>query len=102
MTLQQQFEDTFKERDVITTKDIYNWYCSVKGGKSQVAYPTSIYGLVINPLLAKGIIIKITKGVYKLNHFTFESKVLETIEEQQEEMDEWDLYIKQKLDGKQI
>ena len=95
MTLLEQFQVDFKDAEFVTTKEIYAWYTSAKKGSSPYTYRTSLYTLIINPLLIKGVITKSAKGLYR-----FTNVVAQQIESQdhQQEMDEWDLYIKGKME----
>lgn len=65
--LQQQFLSTFLDREVITTREIYEWYCEVKSNPENLAYRSAIHSLIINPLMHKGLLLKLSGGIYQIN-----------------------------------
>ena len=94
MTLQEQFVDTFKESDVITTQDILIWYKAVKKGTTLYVSYSTPYNLIIYPLIAKGILVRVDKGLYKLSTNGEPSPEGKEITKEEEE---WESYIKNKL-----
>lgn len=117
MTIQDQFLKQFNTNEKITTKDIYEWYTQVKGGQSSFTYYSSIFSVIINPLVRKGILKKVSKGVYEVstlipvptttNRNTISNELIDLlsdIEEEEvneaketEEFDEFDLYLQNRL-----
>lgn len=64
--LQKDFLEYFKDQRVVTTKEIYNWYCAIKSNPENLPYRSAIHYLIINPLLHKGLIQKASGGQYIL------------------------------------
>lgn len=100
MTLQEKFTSYFQGVGYISTKEIFDWYTLVKSGDNPNTYRASIYALVINPLLMKGVLKKVEKGIYTLNQ-TAECKDLteEEVSCQEQELDDFDRYIQEKIKG---
>lgn len=99
MTLQERFVQNFKDMEYISTKDIFIWYNIVKSGGPS-AYRASIYALIINPLLMKGILKKVGKGIYTLLDQPLVCKDLtEEAICQEQELDDFDRYIQEKIKG---
>ena len=65
--LQDQFIQDFAEQGQVTTKEIYEWYCNIKHNPYQPPYRNQIHPLIINPLLHKGILVKIDFGTYRIS-----------------------------------
>lgn len=99
MTLQERFTQDFKDMEYITTKDIFEWYTMAKRGDNPHTYRAAIYSLIINPLLMKGILKKMNKGVYSLRVDCKRSDkdLSEEVKGQEQELDEFDKYIQQKI-----
>jgi hypothetical protein len=102
ISIQDQFLNAFAGRDEINTKEILEWYISIKRGVTNHAYYTSIFQLIINPLMRRDLLVKKSKGIYSINflniideneneneHYSNEST--------EENLDDLDLYIKNKL-----
>jgi len=99
MTLQERFIEYFHGVEYISTKDIFKWYNIVKSGGPST-YRASIYALIINPLLMKGILKKVEKGVYTLLNQPLVCKDLtEEAICQEQELDDFDRYIQEKIKG---
>lgn len=92
MTLQESFIASFQDVQYITTKDIYEWYSTAKRGGSLHTYRSAIYALIIVPLMQKGLLIKLSKGLYTLDQSATRVEATSN--------DEWETYIKSKLEGK--
>ena len=101
MTLQERFTQDFKDMEYISTKDIFEWYTTVKRGDNPHTYRAAIYSLVINPLLMKGQLKKMGKGVYSLRvDCKYVNKDLtEEVLCQEQELDDFDRYIQEKIKG---
>jgi len=101
MTLQERFTQDFKDMEYISTKDIFEWYTMVKRGDNPHTYRAAIYSLVINPLLMKGLLKKMSKGVYSLRidckHVN--KDLTEEVLCQEQELDDFDRYIQEKIKG---
>jgi hypothetical protein len=117
MNLKDQFLNTFKTDDMLTTKDIIDWYSSVKHGNAPLYY-ANVYNAIINPLLHGKVIEKIERGYYKVIALAPEvrrtsglttktiktkdadnyQKMIDSIKEVPEkELDEFDLFLQDKL-----
>lgn len=101
MTLQERFAQDFKDMEYISTKDIFEWYTTVKRGDNPHTYRAAIYSLVINPLLMKGLLKKTSKGVYSLRTDCkhIDKDLSEEVEGQEQELDDFDRYIQEKIKG---
>lgn len=99
MTLQDKFIDYFNGVDYISTKEIFEWYTLVKSGDNPNTYRASIYALVINPLLMKGVLKKVEKGIYTLTQSTECKDLTEEAVCQEQELDDFDKYIQEKIKG---
>lgn len=88
--LQDLFISDFIDKN-FTAKEVYRWYCEVKSNPDRKPYRSEIYSLILDPLLHKGVIIKLTKGVYQVANQS------EGVISTSSTGDDWDSYIKSKL-----
>lgn len=101
MTLHNQFVAYFKGFEEITTADIFKWYKEVRSGSSKHTYHSNIYNIVIYPMVARGTISRVRRGVYTLQPTpsmpkdNIQSDIDITVDPSQ--WDEWDHYINDKL-----
>lgn len=93
MTLSEQFKIMFDEGDVLTTKEITEWYKSVKSGSTYVHH-SNVFSTVINQFLGKGILRRIGNGKYVVGK---EEVVNLPGAQPGKEMDEFDRYLKDKI-----
>lgn len=94
--LQKQFLHHFKGQDEVTTSEIYHWYREHKQNPKVLPYRNQVHPLIINPLLNRGIMVKISHGVYHI--FKQVELPPEEVEVETEE-DEFNTYIRTKLKG---
>ena len=110
--LQRLFLQHFQAQETITTKEIFEWYCSAKQDPSSLPYRSSVHYLLINPLLHKGALIKLASGLYQIPEgLEFESSsepaprsqvLVSTADLTNEELSDdeaFERYIQQKLGG---
>jgi hypothetical protein len=104
MNLTNKFLNAHSQGTILTTKDILKWYRENKKGDSDYTYHTTIYQLIINPLVKKGYLEKMDRGIYKINTtnpLTFQNTNFNDVrfikEFNNEDLDEWDVYIKSKI-----
>lgn len=108
MSLNTKFVVYFKDFEEINTSDIFKWYKEVRSGSSKHTYHSNIYNIVIYPMVARGTIVRVRRGVYRLQT-TLALAEQNTLEQfstdadivvdshQWEGNDEWDEYIKEKM-----
>jgi hypothetical protein len=96
MKLKDKFLNDFLGSDLISTKDILEWYKENKKSNDEYTYHSTIYPLLINPLLSKGFLEKINKGFYKLTNIA-EFTTINSPSEVKEQKDEIDNYLEQQL-----
>lgn len=84
--LQQQFITTFSKQRTFTTKEVHEWYCTVKRNPTIRPARVQVFELIIWPLLYKHIIERMSRGEYRFTNVQFKE-------------DEFDKYIKSKLKG---
>lgn len=110
MTLKDQFILHFKNHEQITTKEILEWYKQVKRGTSGHTYHSTIYSIIINPLIDEGRLRQTNRGVYIIvtNMRKAVEPTKETISIQggddyykmnNEELDDLDAYLEDKIKG---
>ena len=92
--LQQAFLKDF-ENTTVTTQQIYAWYRYNKTRPDRPPYRSEIHELIINPLIFKGLIIRLSKGIYLI-------KPISTPTEKDASLSsgtasDWDDYIQSKL-----
>lgn len=85
MSLQDDLVNHFKDLPFFSPKDALVWYQGVKSGGA--AYYSNIYMLLLQPLLAKGRIERLNRGLYR---------VVRTDPKAVEEANEFDLYLQAK------
>jgi len=97
--LQENFLNDFKD-STFTANQVYKWYCEAKSNPERKPYRSEIYNLILDPLLHKGVLIKLTKGLYQVavpaQYVVKEGKASTSTE------DDWDSYIKSKLKRKEV
>jgi hypothetical protein len=66
MNLRKKFLLNHTTNHPLTTKEIIDWYQKVKKGSEHFQYST-VYQLIINPLIKENKLIKLDRGVYQIN-----------------------------------
>lgn len=94
MSLRQQFKLFFNNKQVITTSEMLVWYNSIKSGSEPARFST-LYSLVIKPMVEKSELVRLERGIYKIH--IKGGDVLPTKDE-----DEWERYLEAKLTGKEV
>lgn len=89
MKLQEQFKRYFAARDTVTTREAMAWYQQAKGGKAMARF-AGLYLNVLQPMLKEGSLERVDRGLYRLLH-----KDLIVVGG---EGDEWDKYIRSKIE----
>jgi hypothetical protein len=84
--LQSSFIKEFNNK-TFTTKEVYEWYKLNKLNPQRLPSRSEVYSIILNPLLHKGILLRLDVGYYSLS--------CESLQEKEE--DEFDHYIKSKL-----
>lgn len=107
--LQTTFMKHFEGQPVISTQEIYDWYCAVKSNPENLPYRSAIHYLIINPLLHKRVLQKVSNGLYTLGKMSEEEiENLDSCESpdvelpeltERSEAEDWEKYIQQKLQG---
>ena len=93
--LRQQFLNDLAEQGQasFTFGIAKHWYASHKRGPAQ-AYATNVYTMIINPLLAEGLISKASVGLYYI--YGAPAGVPAVVPTAPKELDEFDSYLKGK------
>jgi hypothetical protein len=68
--LQTKFLADFAEQELVTTKQVYDWYCSVKQNPNTLPHKSAVFSLLINPLLHCGALTKLASGLYRITAST--------------------------------
>ena len=85
MSLQDDLLTHFKDEPFFSPKDVYIWYNGVKTGGQ--AYYNNLYMMLLMPLMAKGRIERLNRGLYR---------VVRTDPKAVNEANEFDLYLQAK------
>jgi len=88
--LQDSFVNHFKRQQYFTTKEAFEWYRINKSNADILPPRCAVHQLIINPLLHRGSITKISRGVYLVNAVNTNNN---------DDLDEFDKYVANKLKG---
>jgi hypothetical protein len=89
MSLQEAFRQYFNDKQTITSSEAFAWYKHVKGGIEPGRF-AGLYLAVLQPMMKKGQLIRVKRGVYKF------TKKGGTVTPTATTDSEWDKYINEK------
>jgi len=104
MNLREQFLIAFNKDRLFTTDDVYRWYKKAKSNPHILPDRGAIHRLILNPLLHKGAIQRLDKGLWTFSTPEEESVLAPPLDRDGEkdkdvskDEDEWEKYINRKL-----
>jgi hypothetical protein len=102
-TLKYQFLDYLltSRTETFRTRDALDWYEANKRNPSSRAYYANINNLILLPLISEGLIEKVGIGLYSVLRklSPTPSSTISSKDEGEENLDEFEEYIKSKLGG---